>query len=134
MQLAKHFGASIHSSLRRYVEYSKNRCALIVLQDITPRGTVAKCTVRNIFSSERFEKGFGNIQIPFELGFTWGFVQDYYLKRKFKKDGVILLPTDNGEVEFNYHFFNNGFNAFVFIFPEGEKKSTSTKIIMTNSA
>ena len=29
MQLAKYFGASVHAALRRYVESSKNRCALI---------------------------------------------------------------------------------------------------------
>ncbi len=134
MQLAKHFGASVHASLRRYVEYSKNRCALLVLQDVTARGTVAKCTVRNIFSSNKFERNFGQILVPFELGWTWEFVQDYYLKRRFRKDGITILPTDNGEITCHYDFFYNGFNAFVFLFPEGEKKSTRTKIVMVNSA
>ncbi len=133
IHLSKHFGASVHATLRRYVEQSRNRCALIVLQDITSKGQVAKCTVRDLFSSPRFEKEFGEILVPNELGFTWNFVQDYYFRKRFKKDGKISLPTSNGNVECDYHFFNNSFNAFVLLMPQGEKKSTRTKIIITNS-
>jgi len=54
------------------------------------------------------------------------------LRNKFKKDGFISLPTKDGSVDFTYHFFNNSYNAFVFLFPVGEKKSTRTKIIISS--
>ena len=132
MHLAKFFGASVHASLRRYVEYSKNRCALIVLEKVSLSGMPVKCTLRDRFQSEKFTKTFGELNIPLELGPTWAFALDYYVKRKFKKDGAIKLITKNGETDFIYHFFNNGYNAFVFLFPIGEKKSTRTQIIVTN--
>jgi len=134
MQLAKIFGASVHATLRRYVECSKNRCALIVLENITPKGIQPKCFLRDKFQSDKFTKTFGDINIPLELGYTWAFVQDYYHRRKFKKDGSITLSTNNGEADFVYHFFNNGCNAFVFLFPIGEKKSSRTKIIITDKS
>lgn len=134
IQLAKFFGASVHATLRRYVECSKNRCALIVLENVTANGSPPKCFLRDKFQSDKFTKTFGDINIPLELGYTWTFVQDYCHGRKFKKDGSIALSTANGEADFTYHFFNNTYNAFVFLFPSGEKKSSRTKIILTDSS
>lgn len=134
MQLTKIFGASVHATLGRYVECSKNRCALIVLENITSKEIQPKCFLRDKFQSDKFTKTFGDINIPLELGYKWAFVQDYYHKRKFEKDGSITLSTNNGEADFVYHFFNNGFNAFVFLFPIGEKKSSRTKIIITDKS
>lgn len=133
MQLAKLFGASVHATLRRYVECSKNRCVLILLENISEKGTQVKCGLRDKFQSEKFSKTFGEINIPIELGYTWAFVHDYYFKRRFKKDGSIIVATENGEADFTYHFFNNGYNAFVFLFPYREKKSSRTKIILTDN-
>lgn len=133
MQLAKIFGSSIHAALRRYVEQSKNRCALIVLKNVSPRGQVVKCDLKSKFQSQKFTKTFGQILIPDTLGYTWEFVKDYYFQKKFKKNGSITLTTENGEADFIYQFFNNGYNAFVFLWPIGEKKSSKTKIILTGS-
>jgi Zn-dependent peptidase ImmA (M78 family) len=134
MQLAKFFGASIHATLRRYVECSKNRCALIVLENLIVKGSQPKCFLRDKFKSDKFAKTFGDIKIPLELDFTWVFVRDYYRGRKFKNDGSITLSTNNGEADFVYHFFNNGYNAFVFLFPIGERKSSRTKVIISEKS
>ena len=120
--------------MRRYVECSKNRCALIVLENVTAKGAQPKCFLRDKFQSDKFTKTFGDINIPIELGYTWTFVQDYYNRRKFKKDGSITFFTESGETNFVYHFFCNGYNAFVFLFPVGEKKSSRTKIIVTDKS
>jgi hypothetical protein len=85
MHLAKHFGASIHATLRRYVECSKNNCALIVLENISKNGSKPKCNLRDLFFSAKFLKVFGTINIPLELGYTWPFVQDYYFNKKVKR-------------------------------------------------
>jgi hypothetical protein len=127
LQLSKYFGASTHSTLRRYVEYSQKRCALIVLKDCT----ICGAKLRDIFQSKSFIKTFGELPIPPKIDRRFPFVQDYCCNRKLKKDGLVSLSTKNGSVDFTYHFFNNTYNAFVFLFPVGEKKSTRTKIIIT---
>ena len=132
MQLSKIFGASIHATLRRYVENSKNRCALIVLENISSRGEFVKCNLKDKFQSPKFTSSFGDLEIPAELGYKWPFVKDYYFQRKLNKAGSVNFTTDNGIVEFTYQFFNNRYNGLVFIFPKGEKKSSRTKIIITN--
>jgi hypothetical protein len=133
MQLSKHFGSSVHAALRKYVESSKNRCALIVLENISAKGKLAECTLRNFFPSQSFTETFGFIQLPGTLGYEWPFVRDYYFKRRFKTDGKLSLTTENGETDFVYHFFNNQYNAFVFLFPVGEKKRSRTNIIIKQS-
>ena len=102
---------------------------MLILKDCTSCGA----KLRDKFQSKNFTKTFGELSIPIELDFfTWPFVQDYVTGRRFKKDGVMTLTTQNGEVDFTYHFFNNTYNAFVFFFPVGEKKSTKTKIIISS--
>ena len=50
-----------------------------------------------------------------------------------KADGSITLPLENLSQNFNYHYFNNSYNAFVMIFPKGENKATRTKVILQYS-
>lgn len=132
IQLSKYFGASIHATLRRYVECSKNRCALFVLEKITIEESKIKCILRDKFYSVNFGKTFGEIKTPLVFDNSWSFVMDYFSGRRFVKDGFIKLLTNNGEVHFMYHFFNNTYNGFVFLFPVGEKKSSRTNIIIGN--
>jgi len=127
IHLSNFFGASKHATLRRYVEYSKKRCALIVLKDCSSCGAI----LRDKFQSQSFTKTFGELSVPVEIDIVYPFVQDYCRNRKHKKDGLVSLPTQNGSVDFTYHFFNNTYNAFVFLFPVGEKKSTRTKFIIS---
>ena len=119
IQLSALFGASIHATLRRYVEYSNNRCALLVLETPSRCGAL----LRNKFQSPSFTNAFGEINIPNALDYSaWPFVQDYIQKRNHIKNGTFSLFTSGGLTQFTYHFFNNSYNAFVFIFPNGEKK------------
>jgi len=127
LQLSKHFGASTHATLRRYVEYSKKRCALIVLKECTSCGA----KLRDKFQSISFTQTFGDFPIPENIERVYPFVDDYCCNRKFSKDGVVSLATKNGSVDFTYHFFDNSYNGFVLLFPIGEKKSTRTKIIIS---
>ncbi len=133
MYLAKHFGASNHAALRRYVECSKNRCALLVLEKISMYNGSAFCKKRDFFSSNKFQETFGTIEFPVEFDSTWQFAQDYFFKKRYHEKGSISLITENGESDFKYHFFNNTFNAFIFLFPLGETNKTRTKIIISKS-
>lgn len=125
--LSKHFGASTHATLRRYVEYSKKRCALIVLKECTSCGA----KLRDKFHSASFTKTFGELPLPENIERVYPFVNDYCCNRKHIKNGLMSLPTKNGSVDFTYHFFNNSYNGFALLFPVGEKKSTRTKIIIS---
>jgi Zn-dependent peptidase ImmA (M78 family) len=129
-QLSKMFGASTHATLRRYVEESPKRCALLVLKDVSQRGQKPNAHYRNYFHSKRFEKEFGELTWTAEMGWEWPFIKDYYFNKKVKTDGSLSIQTLNGQKEFCYHFFNNTFNGFVFIFPKGENKKTRTTIIL----
>ncbi|HWJ29715.1 MAG TPA: ImmA/IrrE family metallo-endopeptidase [Flavisolibacter sp.] len=129
MHLAKHFGASIHAALRRYVDCSQNRCALLILENMCKTG-MPYCMLRNCITSKKFVKAFGEIILPPKLEFSWPFVQDYCSGRKFKKDGQLTLSTKNGEVAFSYQFFNNSYNAFVFLYPIGEIKRSRTTFVV----
>jgi len=129
--LSKLFGSSIHAALRRYVEYSSRRCALLVLENVSSKGLFPKCAKRDFFVSKKFFETFGCIELPDEFGYTWKFTKDYYFQRKGKLTGTISLTTENGSADFEYHFFNNSYNALVFLFPIGEKQSSQTKIIIT---
>lgn len=133
IHLAKHFGASIHASLRRYIDCSENRCALLVLEKLGPAGGDS-CRVRNFLTSNSFSKSFGEMIFPASLDSSWKFAQHYCQGRRFIKDATIDLQTKNGTVKFAYQFFNNGYHAFVFFFPVGELKKSRTTIVVTSYA
>lgn len=123
LALAKKFGASNHAAIRNYVETAKKRCCLLVLKDVTAKGTPAMCFKRNVFYSKQFEKEFGIIEFPDKFGYKWKFTQLYYNKRRVVSDQAIDLNTKSGVQSFQLHFFNNTYNAFVLFFPKGENKN-----------
>lgn len=134
MALAKQFGASIHATLRRYVECSNNRCALLVLERDSSQNGIISCLKRDYFQSDKFTETFGIIELPDKFGYSWQFTKDYCFGKKYHEAGTVKLSTKNGETEFKYHFFNNTFNAFVFIIPKGEINKTRTRIILSNQS
>lgn len=120
MDLAKRFGSSNHAAMRKYVECSEKRCALLILENISKTGEFPICSKRDFFQSCLFDQTFGTVNFPDKLGYKWDFVKDYYHGKKFHKKGIVNLDTENGNADFAYHFFNNSYNAFVFLFPHGE--------------
>jgi len=129
--LSKMFGASFHATIRRYIDHCKQRSALLILERISGRGETPICYLRNYFESPTFLMTFGNIEWPEKFGYNWDFVKPYYFQRKGKVAGQIKLNTAQGEHLFQYHFFNNGYNAFVLLFPFGEKNNSKVTIINT---
>lgn len=132
MVLAKKFGGSTHASLRRLVEQSNRRCALLVLNNNHSESLTEGiyCLKKNLFQSQRFTADFGELEIPDRLDYSWVFTQDYLSGKKFHEYGVANLKTKNGEINFNYHFFNNSYNSFYFILPQGEQRKANTRIII----
>lgn len=127
IQLSRIFGSSVHASLRRYVEKSQKKCALLVINVDKLRNIL---TIRNYFQSPKFSKEIGEIIWNSELDINMPFVQDYLFNRKFYKN-EISIKIGKESIDCNYHFFNNGYNIFVLIFPKGEKIKSRTKFIVS---
>jgi Zn-dependent peptidase ImmA (M78 family) len=131
LHLANEFGSSKHAAIRRYVEQSKKRCALLVLnKENTNSRSLPKFTLRNYFQSSTFTADFGMLEWDHELKMDIPFVQDYAYKRRLVKSEMTIL-TSNDSISCKYHFFTNGYNAFVLLFPEGEKINTRTRIVVS---
>lgn len=131
MVLAKDFGSSNHAAIRRYVEYSNKRCAVIVLKDINKQTRSAK--LRNYFQSPKFSSDFGNLEWPELMGVEMPFILDMAYNRRLHENGkMIFNDGNNGFMDFQYHFFYNNYNVFVLLMPTGEKIKSRTKIIMTD--
>lgn len=128
--LAKTFGASNHATMRKFVETSTKRCALLVLEkpDFAVKSGIY--TARDYFQSEKFTSSFGEITWPEQFEYSWAFVKDYTHGRKMKMDGTIVLPTKRGEQEFEYHFFNTSWNGFVLIFPKDENRKSKVIYVL----
>ncbi|GAA3929025.1 ImmA/IrrE family metallo-endopeptidase [Chitinophaga oryziterrae] len=130
LALAKTFGASNHATMRKFVETSTKRCALLVLKKPEVAVITATYTARDYFQSEKFTYSFGEIAWPEQFGYNWAFVKDYTNGRRMKMDGMIVLLTKNGEQEFEYHFFNTTWNGFVLIFPKNENRKSKVTYIL----
>lgn len=128
MVLAHKFGSSKHAALRRYVEYSNKRCALIVLENFDNLRSIA--TIRNYFQSPGFTKEFGILQWPNICDIKFPFIVNISEGRRFLDDGSIYYNLYNKSVSLNYHYFNNSFNYFIFLFPPGEFNKSKTKILI----
>jgi len=121
MKLARSFGASNQAAIRRYVEHSRKRCACLVLE---PPATqpVFCANVRNYFQSPALQADVGNLIWPQTLGLEFPFILDLKLRRRFHENGLIhLSSTALVPLPFDYHFFNNTYNTFVFLKPQGEE-------------
>jgi hypothetical protein len=89
--LGKKFGASIHATIRRYVEKSPKRCALLVLE----KDGLLKIKVRNYFQSVSFTNEFGALSWPEYLGPDSAFILDCTFGRKMRMDGQFFYKTEN---------------------------------------
>ena len=131
--LSKKFGSSVHASFRNYIFKTDKRCILLVLNPIqNKKFNEPICSKRNLFHSKSFLNEFGKINLPNEFGYTWDFIQRYLTKSPFITNGEIDLVMKEGEIlDCNYHLFKNGYNAFVLMFPKGERyKRVTSKIIL----
>lgn len=131
--LSKKFGSSVHASFRNYIFKTNKRCILLVLDPIQNKKLNEPiCSKRNLFHSKPFFEEFGKINLPEKFGYTWDFIQRYLSKTAFIINGETTLTLEDGDqLNCNYHLFKNGYNAFVLIFPKGERnKRVRNKIIL----
>lgn len=128
--LGQKFGGSAQAAMRRYVERSPKRCALLVLHPLERAGGV-HARVRNYFESTSFTKDFGGLTWPDKCGWEYPFVQEMQFKRKEHVKGLLTTTTSALEsISLQYHFFDSTYNVFVFLFPAGEKITSRVKIVV----
>jgi hypothetical protein len=128
--LGQMFGGSNHAAIRRYVERSKKRCALLVLHKPEINGEY-HVRIRDYFQSDSFTASFGTLTWPTgKCGLEYIFVQEIKRGRRLHEDGHIALTTGSAEtVTFAYHFFNSGHNTFIVLLPVGEKIKSKIVIL-----
>lgn len=113
IQTSSFFGASIHATLRRYVEFSPLRCALLVMKELLP----TKAKLRDLFHSQSFLSDIGNIDFEENLeSVKYPFVESY-IRRENTGYGRFLAPINESSIELKYEYFFNGYNGFVLIYP-----------------
>jgi hypothetical protein len=131
--LSKDFGASVHATLRRYVEHNPRRCLLLVLNKERPIGFGwPKITLRNSLQSPSFTSEFGTLNWDTELSTDFPFVQEYMDGRRDLQSEITIL-TDDGHIDCTYHFFNNSYNGFVLIYPKGEAIKSRTTFVFSET-
>jgi hypothetical protein len=132
--IAQKAGASNHSAIRRFVERSPKRCALLVLHPPELNGKF-RVRVRDYFQSATFAAEFGELKWPEVCGWNLPFVPDIKFKRRLHENGKLEGTTESGEsIELAYHFFNNGFNSFIMLLPLGEKNKSRIVILEKDRA
>lgn len=127
--LGQKFGGSAQAAIRRYVERSPKRCAVIVFHPPIRSGGI-RASVRNYFESPSFAEAFGGLYWPEECGWDFPFVKDMQFKRKDHLNGILTTTTNDLEqLSLNYHYFDSTYNVYVFLFPAGEKVSSRVTIL-----
>ena len=113
IKVSPFFGASIHATLRRLVEFSPARCALLVMKE--PKLT--KAILRDLFHSQSFLSDIGSIHFGESLDYLrYSFVESY-VRREKSAQGKFLASVNESSIELSYEYFFNGYNGFVLIYP-----------------
>ena len=103
IKVSPFFGASIHATLRRLVEFSPVRCALLVMKDPTP----TKATLRDLFHSQSFLSDIGSIRFGESLDYLrYPFVESY-IRREKSDYGKFLASVNESTIELRYEYFFN---------------------------
>ncbi len=130
--LAQKYGSSIQAAARRYVAKCPRRCALLVLNKpvVDAESDSFSVPIRNCFESPEFVAAFGSMAVPNVCNTQFSFIRDIRRNRRFHEDGTITIATDHQpSLLLNYHFFNNSYNSFVFLFPAGETIASRISIL-----
>ena len=130
LQLSKLFGGSFHAAIRRYVENSPKRCALLILnKEKASPFSAPKLTLRNYIQSPAFTEEWGMVGWSSEFDEETPFVQDFLSNRRLLKS-ELEIDWLGEAIKCNYHYFHNGHNVFVFMFPVGESIRSRTNFIV----
>lgn len=130
LQLSKIFGGSFHAAIRRYVANSPKRCALLILnKEQRTLFSYPKLTLRTYIESASFRNEWGGIDWGDTFGEEIPFVQDFLANRRMLKS-ELDIDWMGETINCDYHYFHNGHNVFVFMFPKGESIKSRTSFVV----
>ena len=124
MKLAKRYGASVYSTITRYVSSHHRSCVVLVLdQPESYTETSFSVSLRRSIQSRLFTRQYGEISWP-EIYFAGdSFTAFLPINRKITSPRELILTTGSGEqVPCIAEAFNNSYQMFVLIYPETELK------------
>lgn len=122
LYLAKHYGASAHATIRRYVEVS-HRCCSVLIMRRTQLGSNGEPEFRvaYVVRSPKFARQFEGLGWPARLNDKSPLIRALQSGRqRVKGDGLMLLDRDGRKIECSFHTFQHSHNAFGLVFPLSE--------------
>jgi len=127
--LAKLFRGSFHAAIRRYVTNSTKRCAVLILNKENKSGYGwPKLSLRTYIESPSFKAEWGGIDWGTEFGFDIPFVQDFLSNRRMLRS-ELDIEWMGETIACEYHYYHNGHNVFVFMYPKGETVKSRTTFV-----
>lgn len=118
LSLSKRYGASVHASIRRYVEQNREACAVLILErlpEVGPDGS--RLRVKQVIESSEFSRNIRLLRWPDSVT---GTLAEQLLSRRLYEDGEFILSNSDGRrVGCRYQSFDNGYNIFMLIYPTG---------------
>lgn len=123
LDLAKRYGASAHSTIRRYVEVSRRCCSALVIEQSEDRANgYPKLRVVYDIRSAEFARQFEGLRWPTHLNLGSPLAGALLMGHRYLKgDGLVLPDRDSRATECGFHVCQNPYEAFAFIFPLSEQ-------------
>lgn len=116
INLARRYGASVYSSIRRYVMTHHHPCAVIVFNRVKDGGAEA-LTLRRCIQSDKFTQTFGNLSVKVQQGPDDFFAQ-HVPRNKFRMPTSCALNNRNGQQEeCLVEAFDSSFQVFFLLYP-----------------
>lgn len=123
LDLARRYGASVHSTIRRYVEVSRRCCSAVVIESSDNRAN-GEPTLRVVYDlkSAEFARRFEGLRWPACLSLNSPVAEALLIGRRYLKgDGLFLPDRDGRAIECGFQVYQNQYEAFAFIFPLSEE-------------
>jgi hypothetical protein len=120
--LADCYGASAHSSIRRFVEVSHRCCSVLIMRSArVGRDGDPSFPVAHAVQSPAFATRFEGLRWPTRLSSNSALAVALLTGRRHARgDGLLLPDRDGRETECAFHTFQNARAAFALVFPLSE--------------
>lgn len=133
--LARRYGSSAHTAIRRYVEVSHRCCSVLVMKHLeTEVDSNPAIRVAYVVRSPKFAEQFEGLTWPNRLR-SDSVVGNSLLtgRQHIKGDGLMLPDRDGRSTECGYHIFQNSWSSFALVFPLSETLRRSRNKIRKRS-
>ena len=133
LALSKRYGASVHATIRRYVERHHRPCAVLVL-DRDRKDRYATFSIRTALHSREFIRRFGGSAWPADAINEQPFVREVAFGRRLFQSEMTLFGLDGSPVACAVEVFDNSYNVFALVIPVSERRGGNRRkrIVVVN--